>query len=58
VCFRQDGLQTVSQLTTRKQHSALAAQAFQADISAQANDLPLVPTTRMRLPQANDIIHL
>ena len=51
-------LQPAGQFPARKQHDPLALQAFQADISADASDLPIRPTAGMRFAECNDVIQL
>jgi hypothetical protein len=50
------GLDPAGKFAARNQHPPFTGQAFQADIRAQTNDLPLIPAAWVRFAQSHDII--
>jgi len=54
--LRKDDLETTKQLAAGEQHTPLALQAFQPDISPQAYDFPIISAARMGLAQPYHIV--
>ena len=53
-----NGFESASQLAARQHHTATTSQAFEADISAKAGNLPFVAVAGMRLSQTDDVIQM
>jgi hypothetical protein len=54
----QDGLHPARQDASWEQHLAPAAQAFKANIGAQADNFPFISTTGMRLAQPHPVVEI